>query len=72
VSDVLDRAQALEEMERAAGVLAVRSLCSAPTNPFAGCLGCGEEIEPARRAALPSALRCLECQEALERRERGL
>lgn len=32
------------------------------------CHGCGEEIEAARRAALPSATRCLRCQEVFERR----
>lgn len=32
------------------------------------CHGCGEEIEAARRAAMPSATRCIRCQEAIERR----
>jgi phage/conjugal plasmid C-4 type zinc finger TraR family protein len=34
------------------------------------CQGCGEEIPAARRAALPSATRCIECQAKLERRPR--
>lgn len=32
------------------------------------CHGCGGEIGAARRAALPSATRCIRCQEAIERR----
>ncbi|WP_034157911.1 TraR/DksA C4-type zinc finger protein [Sphingomonas sp. ERG5] len=32
------------------------------------CLSCGEEIEAARRAALPSAVRCVRCQDLFERR----
>ena len=30
------------------------------------CQDCGEEIPPARRAALPSATRCMPCQSAHE------
>jgi len=32
------------------------------------CIDCGEEIEPARRAALPSAKRCVSCQGKFEGR----
>lgn len=32
------------------------------------CLDCGEEIEPARKKALPSARRCISCQSRKERR----
>lgn len=34
------------------------------------CQDCGEEIPAARRAALPSATRCIDCQAKLERRAR--
>lgn len=34
----------------------------------ATCHGCGEEIEAARRAAMPSATRCIRCQQLHERR----
>lgn len=34
------------------------------------CVGCGCEIEPERRAALPSALRCIDCQADVEYEER--
>ncbi len=33
----------------------------------ATCRDCGEEIEPARRAAAPFTERCLECQQSHER-----
>lgn len=32
------------------------------------CIDCGEEIEAARRAAMPSAVRCVGCQGKYERR----
>jgi phage/conjugal plasmid C-4 type zinc finger TraR family protein len=31
------------------------------------CVRCGRAIPPARRAAMPSAERCIECQSAFER-----
>lgn len=31
------------------------------------CVTCGEEIEPARREAMPSAVRCVGCQTLFER-----
>lgn len=32
------------------------------------CIECWEEIEAARRAAMPSAVRCVRCQDQYERR----
>ena len=32
------------------------------------CCGCGEPINPVRLAALPDAVRCIECQSDFERR----
>tara|TARA_B100001179_G_C18491018_1_gene359921 strand:- start:78 stop:299 length:222 start_codon:yes stop_codon:yes gene_type:complete len=37
----------------------------------AECRDCGDPIDVARRMALPSATRCLECQEAHERGRRA-
>ena len=34
------------------------------------CQDCGDEIEEARRAALPSAVRCISCQTTFERLKR--
>lgn len=34
---------------------------------FGHCVDCGEEIDPARREAMPRAVRCLQCQSAAER-----
>jgi phage/conjugal plasmid C-4 type zinc finger TraR family protein len=72
MSDVCDQAQRLEEGERDAAIAGIVRAAGRETNPFRWCLDCGDDIDPERRAALPSALRCLECQEARERRERGL
>jgi RNA polymerase-binding transcription factor DksA len=34
------------------------------------CRDCGDEIEPARLAARPDAVRCIDCQTDAERRQR--
>lgn len=53
------------EQEREAGIQAARKALA--TQGSRVCVGCGEEIEAERRAALPSAKRCLQCQQRLER-----
>lgn len=72
MSDVCDLAQRLEEDERAREIAGIVRAASREASPFRRCRECGDEIDAERRAALPSALRCLECQEARERREKGL
>lgn len=53
------------EQEREAGIAAARKpLKQAGTFD---CVRCGEEIEAERRAAMPSARRCVDCQEGFER-----
>lgn len=65
--DVVDEAAWLPEAERTEGVRRVRATLTETGSDDCG--GCGEQIEPARRAALPSARRCVECQGRVERRE---
>lgn len=67
--DLADRAEILEHEERGRGVAAVRQKLAAAGAD--DCCDCGDPIEAARRAALPSAQRCLTCQQAHERRARG-
>lgn len=64
MTDMLDQAQLLEEMERAEGVRAVSDALAAEGT--ASCDRCGDEIPAARRAAFPAARRCLACQELVE------
>lgn len=66
MTDDLDRAQVWEEIERAAGV--ARTSRRLATIGPACCVECGEEIGAERRAALPSAVRCMACEDGLERR----
>jgi phage/conjugal plasmid C-4 type zinc finger TraR family protein len=49
-----------------AAIARIRAGLDEPGDEF--CHGCGEPIEAARRAALPSATRCVGCQSAIERR----
>lgn len=66
--DIVDEAAWLTETERDEGVRRVRATLA--TDGEAACIGCGEDIEPARRRALPSARRCIICQGRVEVRER--
>nr|WP_246432859.1 TraR/DksA C4-type zinc finger protein [Rhodopseudomonas rhenobacensis] len=67
----MDEAQLLEESERTASIERVGARLAGRGSIF--CQACGEEIEPARRKALPSATRCRDCQQRREnwRRMKG-
>ena len=51
----LERAEAFERLSNQAAIERIRNNLSGLGEEF--CLTCGERIEPARRAALPSAKR---------------
>ena len=55
--------------EREAGIVCAQVALRKQGEVF--CVGCGEEIDPDRRRAMPSADRCLECQQRVERYRRG-
>lgn len=61
----LERAEAFEQLSEDAAVARIRNNLVGLGEEF--CLSCGERIEEARRAALPSAKRCIVCQEKLEK-----
>lgn len=62
----LERAEALERLEKDGAVARIRNNLAGIGETF--CIGCGERIEEARRIALPSAKRCIDCQTKLESR----
>lgn len=65
MADEVDRANDLSEDRRIVEIRAIsRSL--ERKNISGECHDCGEDIEPKRLAALPSALRCISCQDAHE------
>jgi phage/conjugal plasmid C-4 type zinc finger TraR family protein len=66
MSDEADQAQRIDERHRAAAIAFVRA--QTQRDGFDECQDCGEVIEPTRRKALPSATRCVGCQEDFERR----
>jgi phage/conjugal plasmid C-4 type zinc finger TraR family protein len=68
VTDQLDQAQAREEAEREASILRARARAVAVSPALTACLACGDEIEPARRRAVPGVRRCVACQQLAERR----
>lgn len=61
----LERAEAFERLSNDAAVARIRNNLAGLGEEF--CLGCGERIEEARRLALPSAKRCIDCQADRER-----
>ena len=67
VPDIVDEAALVIERTRAAAIARAADALAEPGT--AECIGCGEEIEPSRRAALPSARRCIECQSRVEKRD---
>lgn len=60
LGDAADQAQRLEEADRFRAIAA----CRRALRPAAAedCHDCGEPIAPERRAAMPSATRCVTCQ----------
>lgn len=65
MTDIFDRAQELEALQRDAAIAEARS--HAPhghSEKF--CIDCGEPIPDARRDAIPGCLRCLDCQQDRE------
>lgn len=64
--DAADRAQELEEKHRETALFAQRSRALRPS-PDIFCRCCGEEIEAARRAAVPGTRFCIDCKQEFER-----
>lgn len=67
MADDCDVAQALDERIRAGMIAAARAQIEGEGADE--CEDCGAPIGAARRAALPSATRCVDCQERRERRK---
>ncbi|EIJ33351.1 hypothetical protein [Thiothrix nivea] len=71
--DDLDRAQAIEEMQREQALQQVRRPAEEPETDASGnrvCLECGDII-PVLRFSLINAVRCVDCQSALEKHNKG-
>lgn len=68
MSDIADQAQDLEDRLRTAAISHARGTVDEIGTEF--CESCGDEIEPERRAAMPSATRCVKCQGALEKHKK--
>lgn len=64
MTDIIDRAQALEQRQRDA---ALRRRVPRPQVGREFCLDCEERISEARRKACPNAERCIDCQTTWEK-----
>jgi phage/conjugal plasmid C-4 type zinc finger TraR family protein len=70
--DDIDRAQAIEEMQREQAIKANHKPSEAPEYDGSGnriCIECGTIIPPRRIDAI-NAVRCVDCQQALEQKQR--
>jgi len=68
MADIIDQAQHYDEIYLQGAINAHFAAVSADT--FQGseyCVDCGDDIEPARRKAVPKATRCIDCQTKHER-----
>lgn len=68
--DVIDRAQEYEEQERAAALSRIQTVANPKIDlrRRRECADCGDPIERARLRAVPTATRCITCQQIAERR----
>lgn len=62
MTDVYDRAQALEQLQRDAALAAQAAASRALGPSLEYCDDCGDEIPQARRLAVPGCTRCIACQ----------
>ena len=69
MADEIDQAQALEERQRELSL--GRQAAAMAGDGREDCAVCGEPIGEERRRAMPSATRCIECQERRERWRKG-
>lgn len=70
----IEASERFEEEQRDRAIQRARTANSPRANCLKGdefCSDCGEPIEIGRRMALPSATRCIGCQRAHERDNRG-
>lgn len=66
--DLVDGAQELEHRLRQAAL--ARAAARNQADGRADCADCGEPIPPERRAAVPEAETCVDCQSRRERKRR--
>ena len=75
MSDIADHAGELEEQQRAQALRARASvIIEMPKNDREGkriCLACEDRLPQKRLKASPRAVRCVECQDLHEKRQRG-
>jgi len=67
MTDELDRASGLEMADREQALNARLNRVKEAPEESGFCNDCGEAIDPARIAALPDAVTCIDCQTLRER-----
>ncbi|NDP58019.1 MAG: TraR/DksA family transcriptional regulator [Oxalobacteraceae bacterium] len=70
MTDVYDRASALEELQRQHAIARQRAQNAGPALGYSHCMDCGDAIDPARLRAVHNCCRCIDCQKAADARHR--
>lgn len=66
MTDILDRASELEELQREVALASARYRPAGQS--YSHCEECGDDIPEARRKAVPGCHRCIHCQQRYEQR----
>lgn len=61
MSDFADEAHEFEEAARAEALQRATAVLRGPVNIAGVCRTCGEDIDPRRLEAMPSAVQCIHC-----------
>lgn len=66
--DELDRAKIVEEDALMRSIQQIRQAGEGAGTVY--CVDCGEKIPDKRKARVPNAIRCVSCQESVEKRQK--
>ena len=69
MGDIIDDAQEAAELYRENALRASKSLSAIPSS-IIDCVECGDRIGTKRKKYIPSAIRCIICQEKFEKRNK--
>ncbi|WP_354624854.1 TraR/DksA C4-type zinc finger protein [Psychromonas sp. MME2] len=73
MSDIIDNANQQNEVWLESHIAAQRAHKNEPVHVIGNthyCIDCNEPINPERVAKMPSASRCVDCQSAIEKKEK--
>lgn len=67
MTDIYDRAQALEQFQREQAIASQQAASRSSGQTYSHCSDCGDDIPLLRQQAVPGCTRCIDCQQLRER-----